>query len=167
MYLNGIYNCISCYSKMFWFPVKDADVSRTQWVCHVIHIVFGTSLGNVRQILGRETFFALLHSWAAPKKPILNRVSTPTFYFFNRLFFLSYESYWYEITFVPILFDCNTFFKTFQSLNLSYFSFLLYGILKITFHFWSPLRMNYKNIFNNFDYCVVVFDIVQCCEEIF
>ena len=29
----------------FW--LKNADVSRTQGVSHVIHIVFGTSLGKV------------------------------------------------------------------------------------------------------------------------
>ena len=28
MYLNEIYICISWYS---WFPVKNADVTRTQW----------------------------------------------------------------------------------------------------------------------------------------
>ena len=29
----------------FW--LKNADVSRSQEVCHVTHIVFGTSLGKV------------------------------------------------------------------------------------------------------------------------
>ena len=29
------------------FRWKKADVSRTYWVCHVIHIFFGSSLGNV------------------------------------------------------------------------------------------------------------------------
>ena len=29
----------------FW--QRNVDVSRTQEVCHVIHIVFGSSLGNV------------------------------------------------------------------------------------------------------------------------
>ena len=47
MYLNGIYICISWYRKICWFPVKNADVSRTQGVSHVIHIVFGSSLGKV------------------------------------------------------------------------------------------------------------------------
>ena len=47
MYLNGIYICISWCSKICWFLVKNADASRTQGVCHVIHIVFGSSLGEV------------------------------------------------------------------------------------------------------------------------
>ena len=46
-HLNGIYICISWYSKICWFSVKNADVRRTQWVCHSIHIVFGTSLGQL------------------------------------------------------------------------------------------------------------------------
>ena len=29
------------------FRYKNADISRIQGVCHVIHIVFGTSLGKV------------------------------------------------------------------------------------------------------------------------
>ena len=29
----------------FWY--KNIDVSRTQGMCHVIHIVFGSSLGKV------------------------------------------------------------------------------------------------------------------------
>ena len=46
MYLNGISICISWYSKICWFLVKNADVSRTQGVYHVIHIVFESSLGK-------------------------------------------------------------------------------------------------------------------------
>ena len=34
--------CISCR-----FSAKTADVSRTQGMCHVIHILFGSSLGKV------------------------------------------------------------------------------------------------------------------------
>ena len=30
------------------FPQKNADVNRTQEVCHVIHIFFGFSLGKVQ-----------------------------------------------------------------------------------------------------------------------
>ena len=29
------------------FPVSNADISRTQGVCHVIYIFFGSSLGKV------------------------------------------------------------------------------------------------------------------------
>ena len=47
VYLNRIYKWISWHSKISWFPVKNADVGRTQWVCHVIYIVFGSSLGKV------------------------------------------------------------------------------------------------------------------------
>ena len=47
MYQNATYICISWYNKICWFPVKNADVSRTQGVCHVIHIFFGSSLGKV------------------------------------------------------------------------------------------------------------------------
>ena len=48
MYLNGIYICISWYSKICWFPVNNADVTKTKGVCHVIHIVFGSPLGKVK-----------------------------------------------------------------------------------------------------------------------
>ena len=43
--LNGIY--ISIFWYICWFLVKNADVSRTQKLCHVIHIVFGSSLGKI------------------------------------------------------------------------------------------------------------------------
>ena len=87
MFLNVIYICISWYSKICWFPVKNTDVSRTQGVYHVINIVWGTSLGKILpsfiivgyvwEILGRGVFLPpspSLHPWASPKKPILNRV---------------------------------------------------------------------------------------------
>ena len=51
---NVIYIYISWFSKIYWFPVKNADFSRTQGVYHVIYIFFGFSLGKVelyRQIL--------------------------------------------------------------------------------------------------------------------
>ena len=47
IYQNAAYICISWYSKICRFPVKNADASRTQGVCHVIHIFFGSSLGKV------------------------------------------------------------------------------------------------------------------------
>ena len=34
-------------AKFADFRKINADISRTQGVCHVIHIVFGTSLGKV------------------------------------------------------------------------------------------------------------------------
>ena len=47
MYQNAIDICISWYNKFCCFPVKNADVSQTQGVCHVIHIFFGSFLGKV------------------------------------------------------------------------------------------------------------------------
>ena len=44
---NAIYTCISWYSKICWFPVKNAYARKTQEMCHVIHIVSGFSLGKV------------------------------------------------------------------------------------------------------------------------
>ena len=43
---NTIYICISYIAKFADFRWKNADVSRTQRVCHVIHIFFGSSLGK-------------------------------------------------------------------------------------------------------------------------
>ena len=34
-------------AKFADFQIKNADVSRTQGLCHVIHIFFGSSLGKV------------------------------------------------------------------------------------------------------------------------
>ena len=47
MYRNAIYICSSWYSTIFRFPVKNADVSRTPGLFHVINIFFGSSLGKV------------------------------------------------------------------------------------------------------------------------
>ena len=52
IYLNGIYIYVSWYSKICWFPVKNADISRTQGVCRVIHIVTGFYLGKVKLCQG-------------------------------------------------------------------------------------------------------------------
>ena len=49
MFKNAIYTFISWYRKIYWFPVKNADVSRIQGVCHVVYIFFGSSLGKVQQ----------------------------------------------------------------------------------------------------------------------
>ena len=43
MYQDAIFICISWYGKICWFPVKNADVSRTQVVCYVIYVFFGSS----------------------------------------------------------------------------------------------------------------------------
>ena len=57
----------------FWW--KDADVSRTQGLCHVIHIFCGPSLGKVQLVLERGAFLDSPHLWAFLKKPILNRIN--------------------------------------------------------------------------------------------
>ena len=86
MYQDTIYICISWYSKICWFPVKNVDVSKTEGVCHVIYISFGSSLGRVKvpsfiivgyewDILGREGVFAPL---LPPKRPTLNWVKAVT-----------------------------------------------------------------------------------------
>ena len=46
MHQNAICTCISWYSKICWFPVKNANVNRAQGVCHVIYIFSGSSLGK-------------------------------------------------------------------------------------------------------------------------
>ena len=47
MYQNAIYICFLDIAKFADFRRKIADVNRTQGVCHVIHIFFGSSLGKV------------------------------------------------------------------------------------------------------------------------
>ena len=47
IYQNGIYICISWYSKIADFGWKNADVSRTQGMCHVTNILYGPSLDKV------------------------------------------------------------------------------------------------------------------------
>ena len=47
MYQNAIYICISWFSKNADFQWKNTDISKTQGVCHVIIILFGSSLGKV------------------------------------------------------------------------------------------------------------------------
>ena len=39
--------CDCWYSKICWLPVKNADVSRTQGMCHVIDTFVGSSFGKV------------------------------------------------------------------------------------------------------------------------
>ena len=84
MYQNTIYISITWYSKIFWFPVKNADVSRPQRVSRVSYIfwiLFGLGITvpsfiivrYVWRILGRGAFCPPPHPWAAPKRPILNR----------------------------------------------------------------------------------------------
>ena len=47
MYQNTIYICLLDIEKFADFQWKTANVSRPQWVYHVIHIFFGSSLGKV------------------------------------------------------------------------------------------------------------------------
>ena len=47
MYQNAIVFVFPETAKFADFRRKNADVSRTQKVFHVIHIVFGSSLGKV------------------------------------------------------------------------------------------------------------------------
>ena len=35
-------------TKVADFSLKNADISRTQGVCHMIYIIFGSSLGKVQ-----------------------------------------------------------------------------------------------------------------------
>ena len=49
----------------FW--LKNADVSRTHGVCHVIHITFGSSLGNV-WLPSFVSFLSLPHTREQPRK---------------------------------------------------------------------------------------------------
>ena len=47
MYWNGILSVFLDTKEVIDFRWKNADVSRTQEVCHVIYIYFGSSLGKV------------------------------------------------------------------------------------------------------------------------
>ena len=47
MYQYVIYVCISWYRKTRWLADKNANVSRTQGICHVINTFSGSSLGKV------------------------------------------------------------------------------------------------------------------------
>ena len=69
MYQNAISICISWEAKSADFWWKNADVSRTHSMCHMIHIFFGSSLGGatvpsfiivgyVWQILGMGAFLS-------------------------------------------------------------------------------------------------------------
>ena len=44
--LNAIYICVSWYKKVADFQWKNADISKTQGVCHMIYIFFGYSVGK-------------------------------------------------------------------------------------------------------------------------
>ena len=78
MYRNSVYICISWHSKICWFPLKNADISRIQGVCHVIHMFFIPKEGiavpsfiiswYAWQIIGRGAFLLLL-PWASLKGP--------------------------------------------------------------------------------------------------
>ena len=69
-------------TKFANFCWKNADVSRTQSVCHVIYMLFGSSLGKV-------------YNCQVPKKPILNRVKIVFMLFYsmeNVLFYVKGHS---------------------------------------------------------------------------
>ena len=90
MYRNAVYICISWHSKIFWFPLKNADISRFQGVCHVIHMFFIPKEGiavpsfiiswYVWQIIGVGALF-VPPSMSIPERPILNRVKVNFFLF--------------------------------------------------------------------------------------
>ena len=76
---------IAKFTDLRW---KKSDVHRTQRVCHVIHVLFGSSLGKLQlcqvwslqyivwQILVRGPYPPSPYPLAAPKKPTMNRVNT-------------------------------------------------------------------------------------------
>ena len=47
MYQNAIHIYILDIANIADFPWKNANVTRNQGVCHVIHIYFESSLGHV------------------------------------------------------------------------------------------------------------------------
>ena len=47
MYQNAIYICISWYSKFVNFQWKTADIKISQVMCHIIHIIFRSSLTHI------------------------------------------------------------------------------------------------------------------------
>ena len=47
MYENAIYIWIFWCRKIWWFSIKNVDVSRVKGLCRVIHIFLGSSLGKV------------------------------------------------------------------------------------------------------------------------
>ena len=77
LYQNAIYACISWYSKICWFPVKNCwcqrnsrGVSRDSNNCVKFHHC------RIRVTdFKEEVSFWYPHPWAAPKKPILTRVN--------------------------------------------------------------------------------------------
>ena len=86
MYQNAIYICISWNSNICWFPVKKCwcqqnsrDVSHDSYIFWIffrygITVPSFTIAGYAWQILEKGGLFGTPHPWAAPKKPILNRV---------------------------------------------------------------------------------------------
>ena len=103
-------------AKVADFQWKSADVNRTQGVCHVIHTFFGSSLGKLYNcamfhhcricvthfreggLFASPPHPPALHPWAAPKKPILNRVKgclLPHLNFWKQLIYrlLNYRSF--------------------------------------------------------------------------
>ena len=104
---NAIFICIFWYSKICWFPMKNCwcqhdarDVSRDSYIFWLffrqgITAKFHQCRMCVTDFTERRAFLPpppplLPHPWAAPKKPILDRVnwffSNINFYLFQSLF---------------------------------------------------------------------------------
>ena len=88
--LKSIYICISWFNKSWRFPVKNADVSRRYNCSKFHHWICVTDLRDGGPFWGP-------HSWAARKRPILNRIKYNSsrllhvFFFFLNLRFRSYQ----------------------------------------------------------------------------
>ena len=105
MYQNAICIYISWWSKIFWFPVKNADVSRTQGVHHVF--IYFLDLVQVRYNCAKFDHCRICvtdfkegglsvksppptcYQWATPKRPILNRVKNMLL--INKFFLSNYN----------------------------------------------------------------------------
>ena len=55
------------YVKICWFPAENA--SRTQGVCHVIHILFASSNDSVTGTGGRDSMLLGRHEWYLIQMP--------------------------------------------------------------------------------------------------
>ena len=150
---------VSVFLDICWhFRWKNADGCRAQGVCHVIHIVFGSSLGKawlchvsslyecVIDFRKIGTFLAP-HPWTAPKRPILNRVNSFYFlsgvFYFPSAFFISTNFFSIIIPFiVPLITSLQCFFNfllAFSSLrrfsSLQYFFIYLKNLLESSLNY--------------------------------
>ena len=148
MYQNPIYMCISWCSKICWFPMKicwcqqnSRDVSRGLYIFWIF-LKQGISVPSfiiaeyVRRILGTggQKGPPPTHPWAAPKKPILNRV---------KMFHIS-KQYVAIIMQIKHLLYVNT-------LDIIWSSFLLISIDK----FLRKRVLGRKSLFHLFWHCFV------------